>query len=136
MSRGSSLDKLQRKAVIRLLQHVERLAEAEITQDIHRQVTRPVAHVPRLCPSFLLRAAAASDLLAERSHVGDDVALHLLGRALGEGMGQDAALARVQLLVAAVVRVGGRVHEGVVELGLADVGAEAVDLLEGRVGVE
>lgn len=47
-------------------------------------------------------------------------------------MCQDAALAGVELAVAGVVGVGGRVDEGVVELGLADVGAVRVDGLEGR----
>lgn len=51
-------------------------------------------------------------------------------------MRHDSPLTRVQGAVATVVRVGRRVHEGVVELGLAHVGLEAVDILEGGGGVE
>lgn len=51
-------------------------------------------------------------------------------------MGQDAPLAGMQVSVARVVGVGGRVDKGVVELGFAHVGFEAVDVLEGRVGVD
>jgi hypothetical protein len=49
---------------------------------------------------------------------------------------QHAALAGVDVLVARVVGVGNGVGKGVVELGLADVGLEAVDVLEGLVGAE
>lgn len=38
------------------------------------------------------------------------------------------SLARMQRTIPAIVRVGRRVHKGIVELGLADVGLEAVDL--------
>lgn len=42
----------------------------------------------------------------------------------------------MNLLVSRVVRVGGRVDKGIIELSFADVCAEAVDLLESLVGVE
>lgn len=51
-------------------------------------------------------------------------------------MGEHAALASVGALVASVVSVVHRVGKGVVELGLADVGLEAVDVLQRLVGAE
>ena len=51
-------------------------------------------------------------------------------------MSENAALAGVQIAVAGIVRVGRRVNKGVVELGFAHVGFEAVDFLESRVGVD
>lgn len=42
----------------------------------------------------------------------------------------------MDFLVTSVVGVGSRMDKGVVELCLADVGAETVDLLESLVGVE
>ena len=137
MPGGRRLDQLQSEAVLGALDHVECLSEAQIAKDIHSQVVAPIGHVPGLSPALGVAAAIRhADLLAEGAHVAQDVALHLLHGALGEGVRQDTALAGVDILVAGVVGVGGRVDEGVVELGLADVGAEAVDLLEGRVGVE
>lgn len=141
MSSGSSLDELQSKAVIRLLEHVEGLAEAEVTENVHGEVVAPVGHVAGRGPALGVgeggRAGGrGANLLAKGADVAEDVALHLLHGALGKGVGEHAALAGVDLLVAGVVSVGGRVDKGIVELGLADVGAEAVDFLERGVGVE
>lgn len=51
-------------------------------------------------------------------------------------MGQDAALARMESLIPGIVCIGGWVDEGLVELGLAHIGLEAIYGLEGRVRVE
>lgn len=51
-------------------------------------------------------------------------------------MREDAALAGVDVLVSGVVGVGSWVNKGIVELGLADVGLEAIDFLQSLVGVE
>lgn len=131
-------DQVDGISVVGTVQHVEGLAEAEISQNVHGQPVAPVRHVLGRAPSFVLvdHAAVVANGLAERPDVGQNVALHLLDGAVGEGVRQNAALPRVELLVAGVVRVRGRVHKGVVELGLPYVGAEPVDLLQGRVGVD
>lgn len=117
---------------------MESLAEAQITKNIHGKVIAPVAHLPGLGPALGLfsRALQHTNLLAESTDVTQDVSLHLLHSTLREGLRHDTALAGMDVLVARVVRVGGRVNKGIVEFGLADVCAEAVDLLEGLVGVE
>lgn len=51
-------------------------------------------------------------------------------------MGEHATLAGVDALVTSVVSVVDRVSKRVVELGLADVGLEAVNVLQGLVGAE
>lgn len=51
-------------------------------------------------------------------------------------MGEHAALAGVSALVTSVVGVVDRVGKGVVELGLADVGLEAINVLQGLVGAK
>lgn len=138
MARGSSFDEIQGKAVCRALQHMESLAKAQITENVHSEVIAPVAHLARLGPALVLinRAIHHANLLAESADIAQDISLHLLHGALRKGLGHDTALASMDLLVTRVVRVGGRVDKGIVELGLADVCAEAVDLLEGLVGVE
>ncbi len=42
----------------------------------------------------------------------------------------------MELLVAGVVGVGDGVGKGIIEFSLANIGLEAVDLLEGGIGVE
>lgn len=103
--------------------------------DIHGQPVAPVGHVLRRTPSLIILdgTAIVADGLAESADVGQDVALYLFDGAIGEGMRQNTALASVEVPVAGVVGVGSGVDEGIVELGLPDVGAEAVDLLEGGV---
>jgi hypothetical protein len=124
-------------SVIRPVKHVERLAEAQIAEDVHGQPVTPVGHVARGGPALLLAIAGApAELGAEGADVVEDVPLRLLDGAVGEGVREDAALAGVHVPVPRVVRVGGRMDEGVVKVGLADVGAEAVDVLQCRVGVE
>lgn len=131
------LDQAQSEAVLRALEHVEGLSKAQVAKNIHGQVVAPVAHVTGLRPTLGLGAAVFhANLLAKGADVAQDVALHLLHGALGEGVGQDTALPGVELLVPGVVGVGRGVHKCIIELGLADVGAEAVDVLEGLVGVE
>ena len=51
-------------------------------------------------------------------------------------MAQNAAFPRMLLPIPRVVRVGGRVNKSIVELRLADGGAEGVNLLEGNGRVE
>ena len=138
MALGGDADEVDGVAVVRAVEHVEGLAEAEVAQDVHGEPVAPVRHVLGGAPAlgFVDDAAVVAETLAEGADVGQDVALDLLDGAVGEGVRQDAALAGVQVLVAGVVGVRGRVHKGVVELGLAHVGAEAVDVLEGRVGVD
>lgn len=137
MSRGSSFNELQRESVIRLLQHVEGLSKAQITQNIHGQVIAPVGHVAGLGPALVIGTGIIqTNLLAKGADIAQDVALHLLHGALGEGVREDAALAGVDVLVSGVVGVGSRVNKGIVELGLADVGLEAIDFLQSLVGVE
>ena len=116
---------------------MEGLAEAQIAQDVHGQPVTPVGHVSRGRPALpLTLAGAAAELTAEGADVVQDVALRLLDGTVRKGVREDAALAGVHVLVSRVVRVGGWVNKSVVEVGLADVGAEAVDVLQGRVGVE
>lgn len=115
---------------------MKRLSKAEITQNVHGEVIAPVGHVLGHRPALALIGRPEADLLTKGAHVGQDVSLHLLHGAVAEAVAEHAPLAGVQLLVARIVRVGRRVHKGVVELGLAHVGLEAVNLLEGRVGVE
>lgn len=136
MPGGRQRHQFQCITVIGLLQHVEGLAEAQVAEDVHGQVVAPVGHVLGRRPALLLAAGTGTDLVAKGPHIGEDVTLHLLHGIVGEAVGQDAALPRVQGLVAGIVCVGSRVHEGVVELGLAHIGLETVDLLQGRVGVE
>ncbi len=141
MSRGGCLNKLQSKAVVRLLQHVKGLSKAQVSEDVHGEVVAPVGHVARRRPALGVgrgngAAGGRAKLLAKGADVAENVALHLLHGAFGKGVGEHAALAGVDLLVAGVVGIGGRVDKGIVEFSLADVGAEAVDFLERRVGVE
>lgn len=136
MSCSRQGNQLERIAVVRTLQHVKRLAEAEITQNVHGEIIAPVGHVLGHRPALALIGRPEADLLAKGAHVGQDVAFHLLHGAVAEAVAEHAPLASVQLLVARIVRVGRRVYKGVVEFGLAYVGLEAVNLLEGRVGVE
>lgn len=136
MAGGSSLNEAQRKPVLRALNQMECLSKAQVTQDVHGEVAAPVAHVLGDGPSLLTLAGAGANLLAEGAHILQDVPLHPLHGAVTEGLAHDAPLAGVQGLVARVVGVGDGVGEGVVELGLADVGLEAVDVLESGLGVE
>lgn len=138
MALGCDADEVDGVAVVGAVEHVEGLAEAEIAQDVHGEPVAPVGHVLGRAPALVVLdgAAVVADGLGEGADVGQHVALDLLDGAVGEGVRQDAALAGVQVLVAGVVGVRGRVHKGVVELGLAHVGAEAVDVLQGRVGVD
>lgn len=138
MAGCSSFNKLQGKAISRALEHVESLAEAQIAKNIHSKVIAPVAHLSRLGPALSLFSGTLqhTNLLAESTDVTQDVSLHLLHSALGEGLRHDTALTGMDLLIARVMRIGGRVNEGIVEFGLADVCAEAVYLLESLIGVE
>lgn len=130
-------DQVNRKAVVLPLQHVEGLAETQVAQDIHGQPAEPITHALGRRPPFLIADPhSRADPLTKRPDVREDVPLHLLDGGITKRMRHDAALARVQLAVAAVVRVGRGVDKGVVELGLAHVGLEAVDVLEGGRGVE
>ena len=138
MSRSRKRDQLQRIAVIGPLQHVESLPEAQIAEDIHGEVIAPVGHIPRGRPALALHVhihitsgltTITTKLLAERPDVGQHVPLHLADGAVGEGLREHAALAGVQGLVPRVVRVGHRVLERLVELRLAHVRPEPVDLL-------
>lgn len=136
MPLGRRGDQVQRKPVIGCLEHMECFSKRQVSQDIHGEVVTPVRHILGRRPPLCLSGRAATNLGGEGAHVTDDVALHLLHGRVGEAVGEDAALASVDVLVAGVVGVGRRVDKGVVELCLADVGAEAVDFLEGRGGVE
>ena len=132
-------DQLAGIPVVGTVEHVEGLAEAEVPEDVHGQPVAPVGHVPRGGPALLLtavRALGPAEFAAKGAYVVEDVAFGLLDGAIGEGMGQYATLTRVHLLVPRVVGIWSGMHEGIVELGLADVGAEPVYVLEGRVGVE
>lgn len=154
MPRRRDDNQVQREPVLGTLQHPKRLPKAEVPKNIHRQITAPVAHILRPTPPLLLHHLPSShgpnriihaprliyaprpDNLAESPRVGKDVSLHLLDGIVREGLRQHAPLARVQLPVPSVVRVGRWVHEGVVEVRLADVGAVGVDCAKGRGGVE
>ncbi len=138
MALGCDADEVDGIAIVRAVEHVESFAKAEVAEDVHSEPVAPVGHVLRGAPALVVLdgAAVVADGLGKGADVGQNVALDLLDGAIGEGVRQDAALAGVQVLVAGVVGVWGRVHKGVIELGLAHVGAEAVDLLQGRVGVD
>ena len=134
---GGGLDQTESEAVVWLLQHVEGLSVGQIAENIHGEVIAPVTHDARRRPALLLVAAILrADLLAEGPDILQDVALDAPHGRVREGLAQDSPLPRVQRLVPGVVGVGDGVGEGIVELGLADVGLEAVDVLEGGVGVE
>lgn len=136
MPSSSSLDKTKSKPIIRTLQHMKRLAKAQIAQNVHGQITAPITHILRHRPPLRLLPSAGTNLLAKRPHVTEDVPLDALHSTIAKRLAHDAPLAGVQLLVARVVRVGDRVGKGVVELGLAHVGLEAVDVLEGGARVK
>lgn len=142
---GGDGDEVDGVAVVGLFEHVEGFSEAEIAQDVHGEPVAPVGHVLGSGPALLVGegeagcdggTAKVADGVAEGADVGQNVALDFLDGRVGEGVRQDAALAGVQVAVAGVVGVGSRVDEGVVELGLAHIGLEAVDFLEGGVGVD
>src|SRR5512142_2313259 len=134
------LDKLGGISVVGAVEHVEGLAEAQVPENVHGQPVAPIGHVPRGGPALVVAAAAlaipAAELAAKGANVVEDVALGLLDGAVGEGLREHTTLARMYLLVPRVVSVRDWMHKGIVELGLADIGAEPVDVLEGRVGVE
>lgn len=138
MASSRGLNKPQGEPVRLALQHMKGLSKAQVAEDVRGKVVAPVAHLTGLGPSLGLfgRTIQSSNLLAKRTDIVEDVPLHLLHGALREGLGHDTTLASVHLLVAGVVGVGGRVDKGIVELGLANIGAEAKDLLQGLVGVK
>lgn len=137
MSSSGSLNQVQGKTVVWAFQHAKRLAVAQITEDIHSKVVAPVSHVSRLSPALgIARAVLKANLLAERAYVVEDVPLHLLHGTLGEGVRKHTTLAGVNLLVTSVVSVGHGVGKGVVELCLADIGLEAVDVFQRLGGAE
>lgn len=124
------------KPVVLPLQHVEGLPEAQIPQNVHRQIPKPVTHTPRRRPPLAIRPQPTPDLVTERPDVRQYVPLHLLYGAVTKGVRHDSSLPGVQVLVSTVVRVGRGVHKGVVEGGLCYVGPEAIDVLERGGGVE
>lgn len=131
-------DEVDGIAVVGTVQHVERLAEAKIAQNVHGEPAAPVGHVLGRAPSFLFcdGPAIIADGITEGSDVVEDVAFHALDGAIREGVRQHTPFPGVQILVAGVVCVGRGVDKGVVELGLADIGLEAINVPQGRVGVD
>lgn len=130
-------DQVDGEAVGGVVEHPEGFAEAEVPHDVEGEVVRPVGDVLAFgTPSsivILLLAFTVIDCasypITESADVLEYVFLHPLHRRIGEGMAQHAPLSSVDLLVNRVVRVcrlRGR-REDAVELGLADVGAKAVD---------
>src|SRR5687768_12467938 len=107
MSLGSDAYEVDGVSVVRLVQHVVGLSEAQVSEDIHGQPVTPVGHVLGGSPSLLLvnHTAQVANRVAKRPDVGEDVTLHLLDGAVREGMRQHSALPRVDLLVARVVGV-------------------------------
>lgn len=137
VSGGGGLNQAQGKAIVLALQHAERFTIAQVTKDIDGQVVAPVVHLSRLSPALGVGAAILdAKLLTEQAHIVENEPLHILHGAIGEGVGEHAALAGVNALVASVVGVVHGVSKGVVELGFADVGLEAVDVLQRLVGAE
>lgn len=136
MSRGRQRNQFKCITIVRALQHVEGLAKAQVSQNVHGQIIAPVGHVLGYCPALALIRRTEADLFAKGAHIGQNVTLHLLHGAVAEAMAKHTPLAGMQGLVPGVVRVGRRVHKCVVELGLAHVGLEAVNFLESSVGVE
>lgn len=137
MSMGRRSHQVNSKPVILSLQHMESLAKAQIPQDVHGQIPKPITHalgrrppLPVNCPQ------PAPDLLAKGANIGQDVPLHLLDGTITKGMRHDPSLPGMQLLVPAVVCVGRGMHEGIVEGGLCYIGPEAVDFFERGGGVE
>lgn len=134
---SGSFNQVQSKAVLRAFQHVESLAVAQIAKDVHSKVVAPVGHVSRLSPALGVGISVLeANLLAESTDVVEDVSLHLLHGTLGKGVREHASLAGVNLLVASVVGVGDGVSKRVVEFSLANIGLEAVDVLEGLLGAK
>lgn len=88
MTGSGSLDKAQGESVLVALEHVESLAKAEVTKNIHGEVVTPVAHVSRLRPTLGFDGAVGdANLLAKGADVSDNIPLHLLHGTLGKGMG-------------------------------------------------
>lgn len=137
MSSSGSFNQVQGEAVVWAFQHVESLAVAQITKDIHSKVVAPVGHVSRLRPALGFGISVLeANLLAESADVVEDVSLHLLHGTLGKGVGEHTSLAGVNLLVASVVGIGDGVSKRVVEFSLANIGLEAIDVLQGLLGAE
>lgn len=137
MTGGSSLDQAQSKAVIGLLQHMEGLSIAQITQDIHSQVIAPITHDPWRRPALLLITPILhANLLTKSPNILQDIPLNAPHGTITKRLTEDSPLPCMQRLIPGVMRIGHGVGKGIVELGLADVGAEAVDVLEGGAGVE
>ena len=138
MSLSGDTDKVNGVTVVWLLQHVEGLAKAQISKNVHGQPAAPVGHVFGGTPALVFRneSPVIANCFAESPDVGQDVPLNLLDGAVREGMGEDSSLSGVEVFVASIVGVGRRVNKGVVELGLLDIGSVSVDLVQRRVGVD
>ena len=137
MSGCRSFDKAQGEPVVFTLQHVESLSKAQVSKNIHSKVITPVGHISGAGPSLGLNAGIfTTNLLGESTNISEDISLHLLHCTIREGMGQNTTLPSMQLFVTSVMGVGSGMDKGIVELGLADIGFESVDLLQGRVRVD
>lgn len=125
------------KLAVRLL-HTERLAEAEITENIKDQVVRPVCHVQRTRPFAAIFVDLLSNELAPAVEVGMDEGLSIADSLVGEGIVQYTALA---IVCRRVGHVPGRHGLGAARVdsivfGLANIGLGAEDGLETGRGVD
>lgn len=137
MSGGSGLNQIQGKAIVGAFQHAEWFTIAQITKNINSEVVAPVIHFSRLSPALGVGSAILkANLLAEQAYIVEDESLHILHGTLRKGVGKHASLAGVNRLVASVVSVVDGVGKRIVEFGLADVGLEAVDVLQRLAGAE
>lgn len=133
-------NKFNCEPIILLLQHTKRLSETEISHNVKGEIITPISHILAQSPALPLwshNRRARAKTLGEGAHVLQNVALHGLHGAIGEGVRENAALARVLRLVDAAVRVVGVLvgGEGGVEVALLDGGVEAVDAVKGSGGV-
>lgn len=136
MAGGRRLHQLERKSILRALNHVKSLAKAEITQNVHGKITTPITHILRNSPPLLLILSTRTHSLAEGSHILQNVALDALHRSITKSLAHDTPLPRMQSPVSGVVRVCHGMRKGIVEFSLAHIALEAVDVAQRLLRVE
>lgn len=94
-------DQINGKAVVSPFQHMERLSKAQVSENVHGQVAKPVAHTlwAGPLPALLLRRSSdpqsTTNGFTERSHVGQYVPLHLLDGTVTKRMRHHTPFARM-----------------------------------------
>lgn len=121
-------------------EHVKALSKAELAHHIVGEITEPICHI--LHHAFLIATLIAAIHTRQRraklSHMQQHHIFHTLQRSLRKGLAKHTPLAPVNRLINRIVRV---VHtldgrERVVEIGLLEPLAVAVDIVQTAVGVD